>query len=862
MSVELTRRDFMRISGATAIGWGALAGRTAAASSSPTAIGVGTTSLERGAATTSMTASVITSIADGLTTDPLADRSILHALASNEAEWLSIFEILIENHLTDTRTIASIEARHGIAMTWEDGGTTGDGYNNALTRIRRYYSNAIEHNVIEVTNKAALQLSHVRERGGDTDPEFAVVGSGEDSVDEWVQLHISPDRTTSSVTRHDGETHELGSGLEGNDEVETDEVTPLLEVWDDDHHEEDAEIIGTVELFSDQVLDGYDPHEREFTFVVENDDGDTEEITSNLLFTIPNVSDLGSRNVFDFRDFADLLADIEDQSDTVVGNYDQSFVEEIFDLLDDGTISPSDVRSSEGLARFLSGEDDASKSSHRLALMQQLGMQQPDLSQVASMEIEFSGATQREVSPHPDDESDSPQEFRRLVTIVDDEDYEGILFARDVGGGLAAGDTVAVNDHDYYLWSSNDQVAAVRPDDAIDQDDGETVWTLSGSNDLLVDYSAHAHHLAVLEENSELWIVDPDSGHKTATIDSAESPNDVAAGESLAVISDNEGDVRLVDLEDGSLLWTESLTDGDRLDHVAISEDDEWIAAAGSGKLFVLDRDGDVVHDIDDTDTMVSLHIDASYGQVYLNGVNTNSDAPIRAYALDSGEQVWTWDDYVDNSASNLAIAPDGTIYQFVDDAIFVSIDPDDGETIDESSSTFGDRVSDLAYDPYREILIGGTNGEDLKGYDPDDSYNIIWEVEPFDGGFADDVAVPFARGVDGYIANASFFDGPSGEEIGLHRGHVEIHSITDADGNEVEIEGDDWSEPEYDQFDSGDWATYLDGLEDYQDSVQSHSDVSIGVPSFGDWLENQALLGVGIVTAILVAMGLFAAGD
>lgn len=763
-----------------------------------------------------------------INSSPLADRTVLHSMAVNESQTAAAFEILIGNHLQDTPTVASIEARHGIALAYEDGQSESSAYETALTRIRRYYGEVIEHNLIEAVNKSLLQFSHIRNSGKETDPEFSISAGGEDDADEFAQIHISAERTTSTVTRHDGEEHEVGSGLdEDDDEIDTDELTPLLKVYDGDFHDSETEVIGTVPMLSDEVIDGYDETEGEFTFEVEDDDGETEQISSNLAFTIPSVGSEESQMVLFYSEFAELLEEIKDQSDNVVANYDASFIGDIYGLFDDGTISPSDVRGSEGLARFLTGTDDASADRFRMALMQQLEMSYADLSEIASQEIVYTGET----SMGQESEVGEVQEDWAVVLedFEEDREMEGMLFARDIGDGLTAGDVAYVNENEYYLYSVDEVVVALHPETAEAEEDDDVVWRWTGASDDLdyVEFDQTGRYVFALEGWESLFVLDADTGEELYEYDAIPGGGYMLAeGGGYAFVGGRDGHLAKVDPVEQEEVWRIKLRDGDdgNVDGVAATYDGEYIAAATSDTLALVDSEGDEIFSLEESGTITSLHIDQDREQVYRNGLNTNNDTPFKTFDFD-GEHVWTYDDVVETSSHEGVVGRDGRIFITRSEETLAELYPDDGEEI--ASHDVGRRLYNLQWDYRRDIIISADNDDRMSAYDPDNG-DLLWQLQPEDGTFPDDVASPAVPNADEYLDGATFYDAPNGESVTLARGQFELVRATDRDGNEVDIEGDDWGEPEYAQFDSAEWAEYIESLEEYQESMQADSTVTV----------------------------------
>lgn len=507
--------------------------------------------------------------------EPEADETILHSTAVSERESYDAHLTTLGNHIEDMSTIASLEARNEIANSWEDNESQTSGYSNTLSRIRDYYAEPHEKNHYELTNKALTQLSHLAhtaQADDDVEDDFIAffVDNSSHPDEELAMATLTNERVETEFELHNGDTITMES--------------PELYVQTESG---DGEFRGPL---SAEIIDSWDSEEE--TFELEADDGETWETSLN--FTVMSVGDpedggLESETVFWGAEFAGLLEEIEDQSDRVTGNYSEDFVEDLYAELDDGNIEPSDIRGAEGNARFLAGTDDASSDALRMALLQQLNMEQADLSEVASMTITYSGYTAQETREADDEIYRAPSDW------VQDRTMEGFFQARELpDSGLstdqtyAAGTTshVVVYDSGYMclLDPVNDEIiweydpnhggslegfevglrsgvsfgayASTDNTYAIDLWTGEELWTDStGSRPYA---AAEISETEVVLTDGDLRKLSIETGDELETIPySHGSPEELVYYDDMLVLGDVTEDlVAAIDPESGNELWT------------------------------------------------------------------------------------------------------------------------------------------------------------------------------------------------------------------------------------------------------------------------------------------------------------------
>ncbi|ELY97021.1 hypothetical protein C482_14659, partial [Natrialba chahannaoensis JCM 10990] len=359
----------------------------------------------------------------------------MHQSATSEKASYDAAYITASNHLTDTVSIAALEGRHAIAQGYEDSENESEAFNTLLNRVRGYYG-LQKMQTWSTLVKALVQFSHINNTAAE-DPDIADnwVSVGIEELDGDVQSNwISPERETASISIEGDVEHFLEEDDERGDE--------LLDKLDGDEFELQVPIIevehdgGTfARPFDQEFIDAYDADAEVFEF-------DDSDVTIRGNIGIPNVGDSGegglpTRTVLRLSDFMELWNEVESQSNYVVGNFDIDLVSDMYEAMDDGRLDPSDVRGAAGMSRFLSGTDDAASDSYRMALLHQLDLEQPDLSEVASFEVEYTGYTDTvrddDGYAHPDYDS-----------WAEAETYAGLPFVRETPeGGMNAGETYA-----------------------------------------------------------------------------------------------------------------------------------------------------------------------------------------------------------------------------------------------------------------------------------------------------------------------------------------------------------------------------------------------------------------------------------
>jgi len=915
--LELDRRDFMRATAAAGVaGAGIAATGTASAG-----LVDGIVSAIKGAAVatgygfaTMASPSPVFALADAggmqesLSTSPTEDETILHNMATAEAQALGAHETMFSNRIADTATVASIEARHQIATAWEDGKSSSTAYQEALERIRQYYS-VPEWNHYHVTAKSLLQLSHIAGTAADMgDPQFIGCAAFNSDDSNSYQLRMTGERTEVEIALHDG------TQISNVDDSEIDDVSrsdgstalkvPKVTIRDTTNGTD----VDTVPLLDQSVVDSWDSSAEEFT--LEDSSGTT--YTSGFQFTVPNVGEeLDTKRVFDGTEFGSLLDDIHSKSDTVTGNYSESFVSDIYAELDAGNITPEQVRSAEGMVRFLSGTDDPSKSRFQISMMQQLDMVQPDMSRVAEVAVEWSGATDStvELDPNVSERRVYPSDY------VTDQGYRGMLFGSDApSDGFQTGNSYLVgtqfgliesNNGEVYMSAATDVsdvsisgstptsngdifeffpdrkmvVVAQEGSNSVTAYDARTLeqkWDIDAPNTLAgLNVDADGNVLVAHDGGGVVSYAQADGSENWSISSFANDPYCIAAtGDPEKVAVGTTGGAALVDAPSQSIDW-EYTGASSTVNSIEADADAEHVHIGYNTGPDVkqLDwSDGSVVWTNSDAgDTIIDLAFDSRRGQVLST---ETGDSYLRAIDVSDGSANWqTQHQYPPYS---IAIEPGGGRYLTGTNSGIHSIDPDDNGTMTNTVNPTNDNsIGDIAFAPAPEP-VDGLAGRALVYDEGSDDSDGQGEVDLWDGvltvtEMVDAEGASITHVSDQTIADIEALDATPDSidtivsEMDEFESVDDIQYRTDVEAildhynagdqiGEVTIEDTDYETPKYDTYNSQEFAEYLNTLETYQEQLEAQNDGGSGGAAFS-WSGFAQGGGIGL---ILVAVGGF----
>ncbi|WP_312907074.1 PQQ-binding-like beta-propeller repeat protein [Natronosalvus caseinilyticus] len=821
--------------------------------------------------------------------DPTSDRVQLHQLVTNEAAWMNNHSVNFGNYLQDTRPIASLEARHGMASEWELGNGSSKGYDTALSRIRQYYC-VPEFNHLHVSNKALLQLSYIAGAGQDTDPAYNIQTIGERVSDgSNVIVRISDAREQTKPVLHEGTVVDENA-LDNVDNLDGDDgrfITPVFDFLDAG----DETLIGSKALGADE-LDAWDSTAQlsgrsnpgATTFVLE----DGTEVLTDLRFTTQSVTDDGgdldstdSLLAFDGPEFFEILEEIRTLSDDVVAWYDQSFVEDIYGELDAGNITPEQVRSPEGMARFLSRTDDPTDERFQISWMQQFGFERPDLRIVRGMSVNWSGATETWVDPDPDldDRHVYPDGY------ADAEQYNGIVFGSDVPvGGFQSGETYTVGPPTYGVgaggtissvdpftgdllasigaYSADFSDSAISPDGrtlfvcgsfgvyAIDTSDGSELWHFDGNTESVdfVDVSPDGTTIIgggwdnltygiAASDGTEQWTYSHGDG-VTAGVFSHDSQTAYAA-------STNGDGVHAIDASDGSGVWSTPVTG--QIQGIAISPDGEHLYFSESGDLREIDTaDGSLGWT---TTTGHSAPVATLPNGTVVAGDNDTA-GDVRFFNPSDGSEKYAYEGGHTDGLNSLAVPPGGRFVYSADRAGELhAVDASDGSAmwVYSGSTTAYEGVSIMdppaASGMAARSLIFDESTDDSSGQGQVDLWNGVleivkmWDAEGAEITHVDEQTIADIEALEGtpdsietIVEEMDEFD--SVDDIRYTRDVLAIieHYGVDAtvgndDDSDVRTTEPDYTDQDYDAVTSAEFAEAMAELEELIAQLESENE-------------------------------------
>ncbi|ELZ08880.1 hypothetical protein C478_18391 [Natrinema thermotolerans DSM 11552] len=773
----LNRREFSKAVGmAAAIGGGAAAssgrvraqdglvdGVRSSISGAATVAGYGLAAASPVGAVGLVGAVAYGELRDAVNSSPSADKLILRQLIDSEYKTLTNHETTFSNRIIDAKPVAHLEARHGMTQKWENGASASEGYDYALSMVRQYWE-LPEFNHIHVTNKSLLQLKFAAETARSSDFNYPIVGLAENSSGTTRQIEFNGETQVVDFTLYDGTAISNVDPGENEDilgDYESAELeTPVLEFINPD----DGSVIGTAPVISNAVADSWDPNAEEVTYEVGG-----ETLTTELKFTVNNIGDPTDGGeppavVFDGSVFYDLLHRIHTNSDETVATYDQAFVEDIYGELDAGNISPEQVRGPEGMTHFLSGTEDPSHKQFRLAMLQTLGMEQPDFTRIAQMTVNYTGATGRSV------DTDTGHDRRHVHPdgYVDGKSYNGVLFSDGAPeGGFQPGGTYQVSPPLAVVSGSTIEVRdAVTGDFRYSVTASSPVFTAIPTTDGRLFVQTESNVVAYDSEGNELWTNDSSDEY---TEDLALSP-----GEDTVYFTTPNDNVLALDATDGTEIASASV---DTPLLVRTADDGRVVVGRGTSGVNIYDSQLNQISTWSggaDTAGGENQEPIAIHGETAISVGSSSSSL----YAINTtdGSSKWT----VTTSANyedGLAVR-DGEVV-VLDSGTLTAYDLADGSEL-WTVSNFPVSSGPIYFAADDRHLVA--NGPCL--YDIE-TETVVWN----DATSPTDTRLPTTgQSVDGIAAPSLLFDeGPDGgQELPLRNGVIEVVEMTNAEGATV----------------------------------------------------------------------------
>ncbi|WP_143825045.1 hypothetical protein [Natrinema ejinorense] len=329
--------------------------------------------------------------------DAAAIEKDIHVGASGVKSSQESTDQLLRNYLQDTDSIASMEARHAISTAYENGESPGVADTRAQNAINDYYAR-LQIQLLEETSLHSDQLAY-----------YANISQNESGIlNDFVHVNAGSTEKSYPTGRTVETDVELANGS-------THPVTlPEIHFNKGDNYQKDA----VVNVFSDTLHN--ETYYEEYVADSSSTAGSTAEYygTVHLL----NTGSLESKTVYDYRLARERFDEIENQSDTVVSNYDSGTAEDFYTALDNDQIETEDLRGAEGMVRYLSGDANVTDDRYQYALRSVLDMDRSSLD--STMVVHFEGATERDRITH--ENGSVSYEYNSV-----NETYEGLLFSSE-----------------------------------------------------------------------------------------------------------------------------------------------------------------------------------------------------------------------------------------------------------------------------------------------------------------------------------------------------------------------------------------------------------------------------------------------
>lgn len=393
-------------------------------------------------------------------TDPDTLATEVHVQAAGVADDQDRLAVLMDNRLEDTPVLASLEARHAIASAYEEDKSSSEAAGAASAAINDYYSQ-IELNLlrmIETDTVEQQELSNVSieaNESGTIDKGFIlpVPKDGQGDYDDPTYLE------TNWVEINEWEfTRELQNGTEINYRV------PGLK-WDD-YWTSSSDF--TAQTYMAPKFEAYNESaegwhigdswessaDHKQVDWIDNSWSDSSTTVEGVVFdgrtfvTNDGTAGLPAQPIYDYSVPAEQLREIEEQRNTSIDLFDTQLADDLYQLMDDGEVTPDEVRSAEGMIRYKAG-DKTSGEAWNAAFDRTLGTSS-NLS--STIDGEFTGVTGYELN----ETSDEYEEVEETV------EFEGVLFSSDPGTDtLETGET-----YNLTTWNATPSASVVRTDDA------------------------------------------------------------------------------------------------------------------------------------------------------------------------------------------------------------------------------------------------------------------------------------------------------------------------------------------------------------------------------------------------------------
>ncbi len=435
------------------------------------------------------------------------------------------------NYLEDTETIASLEAKHAIGQAYENG--TGESLATAKgqSAIEDYYATK-QINLLEELSSQQAQAAYM---GNVTQNDSEILKT-------WNYPGVS--KVTHAQVTYEGNNHLTGNLtnktvtlVNGSSYTyQVAEASNRVKYANGDKPTKDVQ--WSLDITQSVDSNGY----KVYSGSIYSPSADTTadfDVYASGQYRVSSVEGSDAytdTEYFEFRNIRQRWTEIENQSTTVVDNYDGNFTEQVYTELDNGNINVSDLYGAEGMARYLSGDSNVTDDRFQLATYSLLGMDRPD-NLGTSMVIEYDAATGREMVYNDSNSTYEEQLSWSSGTV------EGLLFSEEVpADGFQVNETYNASE-----LNGTQLVSSAKTDETVKFYEGNfTIREMYDSNGDAVDsttwetrqYDTYdsSEYIALLEQVKE-----DRAEIEAALAENSNSGSDVALGDLLDGLSGGNG---------------------------------------------------------------------------------------------------------------------------------------------------------------------------------------------------------------------------------------------------------------------------------------------------------------------------------
>jgi hypothetical protein len=360
----------------------------------------------------------------------------------SEYESAQSYHTLFNNYLSDTPTIASLEAKHAIATSYENGVSPTQADANATKAINDYYAHK-QINFLEYYSKQQAQMAHIgnySQNHPEISKNWAYSHVHANDSTEYPQWHSGTWLTGETETREiellNGTTHNYTAAVMATEYAE-DSVDTSIEAHFslplDAEYQQDKNGAERVLVPTEDVT-AYDGSGSPYS--------DDEDILTSGTYRLQGeyqTGNLSDRAVFQYKEWRTIWDEIGSQGAVAQGNYPPGFASDIYDSFESGEISPDEFRGSEGMARYLSGDSEVTSQRFYLATTSLLELDRPALN--TTMVIDYDAATTRNTTVNQ-----TTGEIVHQYEDYENATAEGLLFADLPTGSISEGETFTIGD--------------------------------------------------------------------------------------------------------------------------------------------------------------------------------------------------------------------------------------------------------------------------------------------------------------------------------------------------------------------------------------------------------------------------------